>query len=45
MKMSDEPYTIIHLGNAYDFVIKNINTKINSLIQFARSSETAEDAK
>ena len=27
------------------FVIKNINTKINSLIQFARSSEAAEDAK
>ena len=25
MKMSDEPYTIIHLGNPYDFVIKNIN--------------------
>ena len=24
MKMSDEPYTIIHLGNPYDFVIKNI---------------------
>ena len=22
--MSDEPYTIIHLGNPYDFVIKNI---------------------
>ena len=25
MKMSDEQYTIIHLGNPYDFVIKNIN--------------------
>lgn len=25
MKMSDEPYTIIHLGNPYDFVIKNSN--------------------
>ena len=25
MKMCDEPYTIIHLGNPYDFVIKNIN--------------------
>ena len=24
MKMIDEPYTIIHLGNPYDFVIKNI---------------------
>ena len=24
MKMSDEPYTIIYLGNPYDFVIKNI---------------------
>ena len=23
--MSDEQYTIIHLGNPYDFVIKNIN--------------------
>ena len=23
--MCDEPYTIIHLGNAYDFVIKNVN--------------------
>lgn len=44
----DTPQNIIdHPADDYvrRFVIKNINTKINSLIQFARSSETAEDAK
>lgn len=44
----DMPQNIIdHPADDYvrRFVIKNINTKINSLIQFARSSDAAEDAK
>ena len=44
----DTPINIIdHPADDYvrRFVIKNINTKINSLIQFARSADSTEDAK